>query len=64
MMVVGPVVVVVVLLIVRTFDKRVDTLVVVDMMTFDYRSHYRDYSWMMLMTMMLVAEEEDEMVLT
>jgi hypothetical protein len=42
----------------HTFDKLVDTLMVVDKMSFDYKIHYKDY-----LSMMMLMEEEDEMVL-
>jgi acetolactate synthase small subunit len=58
MMVVDPVVRVVVEMLAHTFDKLVDTLMVVDMMSFDYKIHYKDY-----LSMMMVVVEEDEMVL-
>ncbi len=45
----------------HTFDKLVDTLMAVDMKSFDYKIHYKDYLWMMMGV--VVQEEEDGMVL-
>jgi hypothetical protein len=63
MMVVDPVVVVVFgMMIGHTFDKLVDTTMLMDMNSFDYETHHKDYLWMMMVLLFHLVEIFDVIV--
>ncbi len=63
MMVVDPVVVVVFgMMIGHTFDKLVDTTMLMDMNSFDYETHHKDYLWMMMVLLFHLVEIFDGIV--